>query len=116
MARIELRTSESRAHAHELVINGMDVSAETYRGVKLVKVGTDWESQEVGLQVTFAVTELVIGTVDVDPASLLGLTLCASEDVLTGYSDAALEHRRITREQTAAYLNQAAGSRRRGTS
>lgn len=49
------------AMARQLVINGVDFSREVFRDVKLVEIGDDPETSEVGLQVTFAVSRLNLG-------------------------------------------------------
>lgn len=55
MAHIELRGQPSGGQ--QLIINGVDLTMETYGGVELVEVG-DGDFAEVGLRVTFAVGRL----------------------------------------------------------
>lgn len=44
----------------QLIINGVDYSMECFRGFKVVEVGAGNEFDQVGLQVTFAVSHLSI--------------------------------------------------------
>jgi len=45
----------------QLVINGIDVSNEVYSDIELVSVGEDPAFAEVGLRVTFCVSQLDLG-------------------------------------------------------
>lgn len=66
MAQITFRPHPSEyPPAMQLLINGVDVSMETYPDIEIVTVGDDPATAEVGLRVTFAVTDLTIG--DIDP-------------------------------------------------
>lgn len=62
MAHIILRPHpENGPGTVQLIINGVDYSAEVFRGAELVEVGDDPQFSEVGLRVTLAVSRLDLG-------------------------------------------------------
>ena len=62
MANISIRPTGTNPGVCQIIINGVDFSREIYReGMRLVRVGQHEEFAEVGLQVTFAVTQLDLG-------------------------------------------------------
>lgn len=48
--------------AVELIVNGVDLTNETYRDVELVEVGDEPEFSEVGLRITLVVSKLTLDT------------------------------------------------------
>lgn len=50
--------------AAQLIVNGVDLSMDTFQGVELVEVGDDPEYAEVGLRITIAVSRLDLDTTE----------------------------------------------------
>ena len=63
MAHIQIRSPhpEEGAGAIQCIINGVDYSFELFHDMELVTVGDDPAFAEVGLRVTFAVSQLDLG-------------------------------------------------------
>lgn len=61
MAHIVYRTNPDQNGAMQLLINGVDYSAEVYPDIQIVSVGDDPRHAEVGVQVTFSLSRLDLG-------------------------------------------------------
>jgi hypothetical protein len=84
VAHIEINTPhpEFGAGTHQILINGIDYSLETYGdGVRLVSVGPD-DFAEAGMRVTFCVSSLKINGEDVQIAGHLNEVSGRIKDLL----------------------------------